>query len=176
MMLSAIFGPTEGIAISSSSGNAVIGSYSDDISAINEDGELAEDSLVNSGGAYIFNRDNHVWIQKNYLKAPNAEEGDLFGSYVAINLYGNTIAISSLRESSSAVGINGDESDNSSNDSGAVYTYVKIDDNWVYQSYIKSINTSENDGFGSSLSLDRFGDTLAVGAINEDDSGAVYIY
>ena len=54
---------------------------------------------------------------------PNAESTNYFGRYVAISADGNTIAASSTREWSSATGINGDQSDNSAQYSGAVYLF-----------------------------------------------------
>jgi hypothetical protein len=44
---------------------------------------------------------------------------------------------------------------------------------WSHQAYVKASNTGVNDEFGDSVSLSDDGNTLAVGAWNED---SVYLY
>jgi hypothetical protein len=76
-------------------------------------------------------------------------------------------------------------------DSGAAYVFTRSAGIWTQQAYIKAGNTGGGDWFGYSVSLSGDGDTLAVGAINEDsatngidstadekatDSGAVYLF
>jgi len=58
-----------------------------------------------------------------YLKASNADLGDGFGSSVALAADGNTLAVGAPLESSSATGIDGDETDNFGSNSGAVYLF-----------------------------------------------------
>jgi len=88
--------------------------------------------------------------------------------------------------------INGDQSDNSSSNSGAVYIFSRTGVNWNQQSYVKSSNTGSNDIFGYYLSLSDDGNTLAVTAPGEDsaatdidgnqednsasNAGAIYLY
>ena len=100
-----------------------------------------------------------------------------------------------MEDSNQTTITNGDTSsaDNSNGDSGAVYIYKRSGSTWAQEAYIKASNNDANDYFGRSLSLD--GDTLSVGAYNEDsnqttitngdtssadnsnaNSGAVYIY
>ncbi|GAK74741.1 probable outer membrane secretion protein -rhodobacter capsulatus [Nonlabens ulvanivorans] len=96
-------------------------------------------------------------------------------------------------EDSNATSINGDQNDNSSSLSGAVYVFTRTGTTWSQQAYVKASNTDANDQFGHSVSLSGDGKTLAVGGayledsnatgINGDqndnnaaDSGAVYIY
>lgn len=127
-----------------------------------------------------------------YAKASNTGIGDYFGYRVAVSGDGNTMAVSAIYEDSSAVGINGSQTDRSVTDSGAVYLFVRSGETWVQQAYIKASNTDAFDAFGSSLALSSDGNTLAVGAIGEDsnatgingnqtaglavDSGAVYLF
>lgn len=87
-------------------------------------GAYLEDSVAtNSGAVYLFNRSGTSWSQQAYLKAPNAEQDDSFGLSVALAADGNTLAVGAHLEGSSATGIGGDQADNSSPDSGAVYLY-----------------------------------------------------
>jgi hypothetical protein len=130
--------------------------------------------------------------QQVYIKASNTGHyigyGDSFGS--SVSLSGDTLAVGARGEDSNATGINGNEDDNSADNSGAVYVFTRAGMTWTQQAYIKASNTNGSDAFGSSVSLS--GDTLAVGAVgeasnatgingNEADnnarySGAVYVF
>jgi hypothetical protein len=75
------------------------------------------DTLVVSGGgaAYVFVRDGSgTWSQQAYL--------DGFGGWV-VALEGDTLVVGASSEDSSARGVNGDQSDNSSENSGAAYVF-----------------------------------------------------
>lgn len=127
-------------------------------------------------------------IQIHYLKSSNSDSGDGFGYVVAAS--GDTIAVGAPFEDSAAKGVNGSQTSNQSEDSGAVYIFRRIGSGWEQEAYIKASNADPGDQFGIDLSLD--GDTLAVGAYNEasdangvggDESdntspqaGAVYIF
>jgi hypothetical protein len=58
-----------------------------------------------------------------YFKASNTEASDIFGSTLALSADGNTLAVGVQAEDSAATGIDGDQTDNSAPDSGAVYLY-----------------------------------------------------
>ena len=67
--------------------------------------------------------------------------------------------------------MDGNQLDNSLDQSGAVYVFTSQDgDEWLQQSYIKAPNPDAGDGFGRSLDL--YGDTLAVGATGEDSEAS----
>ena len=127
-----------------------------------------------------------------YFKASNSDQGDLFGGGVVVSADGNTLAVSAPREDSNAKGVGGNPNDNSAVDSGAVYIYTRSGGLWTQQAYLKASNTHMNDLFGSTLALSSDGNTLAVGAYNENSnatgidgnqtnnadlsSGAVYVF
>ena len=79
------------------------------------------DNTYNTGAAYVFTRSGSTWSQESYLKASNPDELDFFGVSVAIS--GDLIAVGSRSEESSSTGVNGDQSDNSQDTSGAVYIF-----------------------------------------------------
>jgi hypothetical protein len=142
-----------------------------------------QNKAPDSGAAYIFRRvynDAGVleWKQRAYLKPSNTEEDDGFGSSVSISGNGKTIVIAADSEKSNAKGINGDESNNSAYNSGAVYIFKLTTLGWVQDAYVKASNSASFQSFGSSVSLDGTGNSLIVGASSEDqgssDSGAVY--
>ena len=68
-----------------------------------------------------------AWKPKSiaYLKASNATKDDQFGFTVALSGDGNTMAIGTTAEDSSAKGINGNQSDHSALNAGAVYVFAR---------------------------------------------------
>ncbi|MGQ9425591.1 hypothetical protein ACXYTJ_07980 [Gilvimarinus sp. F26214L] len=125
-----------------------------------------------------------------YFKASTTATG--FGYSVALSAAGNTLAVGARGESSNAIGINGDPTDNSAPSSGAVYVFTRTGGEWAQQAYVKTLNTEERDMFGTSIALSNGGSVLAVGARGEssnavgingdhannlaEESGAVYVY
>ncbi|WP_428265240.1 cadherin-like beta sandwich domain-containing protein [Haliangium sp.] len=123
-----------------------------------------------------------------YAKASNPSPGDQFGNPMAID--GDTLVVGNLREDSNSTGVNADGSDDTAQDSGAVYVLRRQGDSWVQEAYLKASNTDAGDQFGVSVAIS--GDVLAVGANGEDsdsagvdgnqssdsrgNSGAVYIF
>ncbi len=127
-------------------------------------------------------------VQRAYLKASNTGAGDAFGTQLALS--GDTLAISAVLEASASTGVNGSQSDNSAPASGAVYVFVRNNNVWTQQAYLKASNTGAGDHFGDCVALS--GNTLVVGAHLEDsaatgingnqadngatDSGAAYVF
>ena len=107
--------------------------------------------------------------QQAYLKASNTEAGDSFGYSVAISA--DTVVVATPWESSNAIGVNGDGTNNSADSSGAAYVFIRSGTTWSQQAYLKASNTGAGDNFGSSVAIS--GDTLVVGAPYED-SNATY--
>ncbi len=140
--------------------------------AIGIDGDQSDNSAIESGAVYIFTRSAAgIWSQQAYIKASNAETEDFFGVTVRLNANGHTLAVGARGEQSSATGIDGDETDNSASNAGAVYVFTRDATNtWFQQVYIKASNAEEFDDFGASLSLSPDGRTLAVGASGEDSA------
>ena len=141
-----------------------------------------------SGAVYVFTRSGSAWTQRVYIKSSNSDWQDGFG--VSIALDGNTLAVGATGEDSNATGIGQEEESFDAINSGAVYVFTGSGSNWIQQAYIKASNTDAGDAFGLSVALD--GNTLAVGAYNEDSdaigiggdetnndavtSGAVYVF
>lgn len=113
-----------------------------------------------------------------YFKASNGETFDNFGWSIALSADGKTLAVGAPAEDSKATGANGDQANNESTNSGAVYIFVKENGVWVQEAYLKASNTEQptintprflpNDRFGYKVSLSDDGNTLAVSALLED--------
>lgn len=180
------------VALSSDGNTLAIGAPRERSSATGVNGNQADDSAFESGAVYVFARIGTTWGQQAYLKASNTDEQDLFGLAVALSDDGNTLAVGALGESSSATGVDGNQADNSSFNSGAVYVFARNGTTWSQQAYVKASNTGRADHFGEAVALSGDGNTLAVGAWRErsnatgvngnqadnsaQDSGAVYVF
>lgn len=89
-------------------------------------GAQANDSAVSSGAAYVFVRNAGSWTQEGYVKASNTRADTYFGSSIALS--GDTLAVGSWGEDSSATGVNnGNQADVSAPSSGAAYVFVRQD-------------------------------------------------
>ena len=164
------------IALSADGNTMAVGAYLEESVATGINGDQNDNSAGDSGAVYVFRFDGITWFQQAYIKAstnavpdPGAG-GDRFGQGIALSADGNTLAVGAHNEDSSATGINGDENDNSADRSGAAYVFRFDGTNWFQQAYVKTSNTEAGDNFGSSLALSADGNTLAVGAINEDSN------
>jgi hypothetical protein len=156
--LSPTTGSAPGTAVGISGDTIVVGAPNEDCSG---------------GAAYVFIRDRGTWTQQAYLRGFNTEggsdsrtcNGDRFGSSVAIS--GNTLLVGAAEEDGSATGVNGTD-DNDAPEAGAAYVFVRSNDAWSQQAYLKASNTGSDDRFGSAVAID--GDALVVGAPGEDSS------
>ena len=83
--------------------------------------------------------------------------------------HGDTLVVGAPFEYGGATGVNGDESDNSTNAAGAAYVLRRQGTTWTQQAYLKASNPDIYDTFGHCVALS--GDTVVVGAPLED-SGA----
>jgi hypothetical protein len=85
-------------------------------------GDPANNSAPESGATYMFFRNGISWSQQAYLKADFPDAGDLFGHWVALSE--DTILVGAPFEDSNALGINGNQANNSFSRAGAVYSFL----------------------------------------------------
>jgi len=100
------------------------GAYGEDSKATGINGNQNDNSMQASGAVYVFTRSGTTWSQKTYVKSSNTDAGDFFGQSVALS--DDTLAIGANGESSKATGINGNETDNSLRNAGAVYVFAPV--------------------------------------------------
>ncbi len=152
-----------GFDVDASGDTIVVGAPYESSAAQGVDGDQTNNDAPRSGAAYVFVRNDGVWVQQAYLKASNTDNaiqsGERFGHSVAVS--GQTIVVGAPIEGSGSTGVNGDQSDNSARASGAAYVYVRSAGTWLMQAYLKASNTELGDSFGE-VAID--GDTIAVGA------------
>src|SRR6267154_1635327 len=136
-----------------------------------------------AGAAYVYTRTAAgIWSQQAFVKASNpqagdfVEAGDNFGGSVALSGDGNTLAVGAQFEDGSFSGVTSGVVDettagNAAHNAGAVYVYERTAGTWSQQAYVKASNTGADDNFGNSVALSGDGNTLAVGALQEEGGG-----
>lgn len=152
------------------------------IGAPQEDSENLDpnnNSATNAGSAYIFTRQDNLWTQQAYLKAPVIEEWDYFGSSVSISE--GTVVVGAQDIYVSGGGIES---------IGAAHVFVQDGPGWSLQATLAASNGEDNDRFGSSIDISGdicvvgapFEDSSAIGVEgdqfnnDEEDSGAAYVF
>ena len=145
----------------------VVGAVHEDSASPGVNGEANNDSLEDSGAAYVFVRHGNVWSQEAYLKSDAPASNEFFGVSVAIR--GDTVAVGATHSSPWG---------NTAGHSGKVFVFVRNAGKWTRKSVLSGGNGDDADQFGSSLALSE--DALFVGAMYESSgarqSGAVYVF
>lgn len=120
-------------------------------------------------------------------RPPSWGSSDRFGAALAIS--GDTLVVGAPHEDG-GLGFGAAPGDNSVDNAGAAYVYIRSGNSWVYDAYLKAPVPDANDRFGLSVAIR--GDVIAVGSPMEDgawsgltadqnddsapDSGAVYVF
>ena len=151
-----------------------MGAWWEDSAATGIDGNQADESATDSGAVYVFVRDGlGTWSQQAYVKASNTASQDWFGERVALSENGDTLAVAAQQEDSNATGIDGDQTNNTASNAGAIYVFARDGlGAWSQQAYVKASNTGAGDRFGDSVAISGSGDVLAVGAHYESSNAA----
>ncbi len=155
-----------GADVSLSDDTIVVGARFEASNAKGVNGDQASNTGAYSGAAYVFVRNGTTWSQQAYLKASNSDLWDTFGDSVSVS--GDTIVVGATGEDSSAIGIDGNQSNNSLNMAGAAYVYWRTGAAWSHQSYVKASNTGVGDAFG--LHVAASNETFVVATPFEDSS------
>jgi len=179
------------VALSADGDVMSVGAPGEASAARGVNGSQLDNSKREAGAVYIFRRAVGTWSQEAYVKASNPDSGDEFGNAVTLSADGTTVAVGAYGEASAATGVDGDQSDNSQLQAGAVYVFAKSAGEWAQQAYVKEAVSTNDDQFGMSVSLSADGNTLAAGAPMESgggtgitmpqaskvaNSGVVYVY
>ncbi len=139
-----------GYSVSISGDTVAVGAYGDSHNG------------ANSGAAYIFYRDKgdpDNWGQVKKITTSDGEALDHFGYSVSIS--GDTLVVGAYKD----------------DDKGAAYIFERDEggsDNWGQVKKVTASDGAVDDAFGYSVSID--GDTVVVGAYEDDDKGSIYIF
>jgi hypothetical protein len=158
------------IALSGDGSTLAVGVL-DSSGATGINGDQTDQSATLAGAVRIFVQDGGgTWSEQAYLKASNTDEGDFFGSGLALAADGGLLAVGAILEDSTATGVNGDQSsDIGGSNSGAAYVFARGTNGvWVQQAYLKASNTHPIDEFGQSVAMSVDGRVLAISAPDEN--------
>lgn len=111
------------LALSGDGNILAVAAAQEDGAALGIDGDLLDNSAADSGAVYLYSRDAAVWGYRSYVKAPNAEPFDNFGSSVALSSDGNTLLAGADGEDGGSSGIGGALGNNNLRAAGAAYLY-----------------------------------------------------
>lgn len=144
-----------GVSVSLSADRALVGANK----------ALNNNTGLDAGAAYVFERSGSNWNQVAKLYSSDGEVGDLFGQSVKLN------------NDSVVIGVPGDN-DNGT-DSGSVLTYEKISSNWIQTNKLLANDGEAGDNFGNFVTFNN--DYSLIGANKDDsefgrDSGAAYVF
>ncbi|MFO0547016.1 MAG: hypothetical protein U0271_01445 [Polyangiaceae bacterium] len=119
---------------------------------------------VDAGVVYVFVRSGSTWSQQAELVASDGLANDWFG--VSLALDGDTAVVGAM------------SNDELATDCGAAYVFVRNGTTWTQEAKLLPSDGQATDRFGRSVALS--GDTLIVGAINQDqlgaNAGAAYVF
>lgn len=142
-----------GVRVALFGDTALISARRDDIEGVGKD----------AGSAYIFERSNGHWQQKQKLVAPDGKADDRFARGVALGE--NTALITAMHN------------DANGNNAGALYVFKKQQGEWHYSSKVFAKHGQPEDRFGWNIALSN--QTAIVASPHRDDngenSGAAYI-
>jgi hypothetical protein len=155
------------VRLSSTGDTLAVGAYNENSAATGVNGNQADESAPDAGAVYVFTRSGAAWSQQAYVKASNTDAGDDFGLHLALSGDGNTLAVGARGEASASTGINGIQTDNLAEFTGAVYVFTRSGATWTQQAYVKASNAQTDDRFGRSVALSADGNVLVVGAVDE---------
>ena len=118
-----------------------------------------------NGSAFVFVRDDSgVWTEQDKLTPVETLPEGSFGRSVAIS--GDTIVVG---------GLFGEQVGENINNFGAAYVFVPVGDGtWDQQQRLRAPDVSNSIEFGISLALS--GDTLVVGASEENPGGSAFVF
>jgi trimeric autotransporter adhesin len=159
-----------GVSLALDGDTLAVGAFHED-SGVPGDGQ--NDTLSNSGAAYVFRRVDGAWQQDAYLKANSPQEDQEFGWSVAVA--GDLVAVGArLEDGSDAM------------DSGAVYLFRRNVSRWIPEARLEAPAPVSDDFFGYSVAA--AGDGVAVGACGHgcppagriigirESAGAVHVF
>lgn len=100
----------------------LVGAIGESSASIGYAGDPTSNAASTSGAAYVFTLTAGVWAETKYLKASNTDSYDSFGTRARM-ASDSTIVVSAPFEMSSATGIDGDSSLDTTASAGAAYVF-----------------------------------------------------
>jgi hypothetical protein len=130
-----------------------------------------------SGAVYVYARVDTGWTLQAKLEPPAARGYDFFGSDLALNADGSTLAIGAQYE--------GYDAPSQDAGPGTVYVFDRHNGVWAQQGLLRATNPQDAASFGRNVEINNAGTLIAVAAPYEHTSlaaaavpeaGAVYVF
>ena len=116
--------------------------------------------FADGGSVYVFERTGENWNQTAKIVPPDGDNFAYFG--FSVGLDADTAIIGATRD------------DESGEDAGAAYVFIRNQFGWVLQEKLIGNNTKSDDNFGYAVDVD--GDFAIVTSPRNKGGGAAYIY
>ncbi len=127
---------------------------------------LNDDDGGNSGSAYVYRLEGDEWIEEQKLTASDATTNDWFG--ISVSIDGESIAVGAFQRFPLGTRPG----------AAYVYTYDSKASTWNEEAELAASDGTDGDEFGISISIS--GNTVVVGAYEDDDagtgSGSAYVF
>jgi hypothetical protein len=118
-----------------------------------------------AGSVYVFVSDGGSWREQAKIIPNSGDAGDRFGASVDTVSNGDMITIGAVDDAPT------DGGSGSVDRTGSVYVFQRTDGNWGKQAKITANDSASGDQFGGSVAVTGNGDTVIVGASNNDNPG-----
>jgi hypothetical protein len=124
---------------------------------------------------------DRVGAQEAQLKAHVPGDGDEFGMTVALS--GDTLVVGAAKEDGGVAAMGNNAASPAATNGGAIYVFVRAQEGWVQQAYLKSSDGQAGDLFGSAIAID--GDTIVASSLGDEKispasspsrAGKVYVF
>lgn len=159
------------VALSDDGTTLAVGAIWED-SAVGGINPAPDEGASNAGAVYVYSLDGvGDWTAEAYVKAAVTDANDAFGHAVTLSSDGNTLAVGASGEDSNAITVDGDATNDAALNAGAAYVFTRNVGVWTQQAYLKAPNSQSGDTFGDTLDISNDGNTLAVGAANNNGPG-----
>jgi hypothetical protein len=129
-----------------------------------------EATAENLGAAYVFARRGGAWTEEVKLTADDGDDGDRFGSSVAVNGDSPTVLVGARRDE-----------DPNGFDAGSAYVFELTGGEWSQQAKLAASDGDRWETFGRSVALAGDGTTALIGASQHSApsgraAGAAYVF
>ena len=141
-----------GVSVALSGDTALIGASGDD------------NTVVDAGAVYVFERSGSTWAQQHKLMAPDARAEDYFGSQLGFLKDSAVVGLSRWGENAAP---------------GSAYLYTRTGSTWSHERNLTAPDSTPYDWFAESVALSDHG--VMVSATGDEDGGAdgcgsVYVF
>ena len=130
-----------------------------------------------SGAVYVYRLVSGAWQLEAKLEPPAARGYDFFGTDVALDIDGDTLAVGAEYE--------GYDAPSQDPGPGSVFVYKRRDGNWSQEAMLRASRPQDNASFGRVVEISAAGDVIAVGAphesidvdgVTQTSAGTVYVF